>query len=319
MTPALTDRVVMVAGATGNLGAAVARGFQAGAHWCWLIAPPIACWPVPRSGAAPQHMLCGAVDATDPDLVQQWVDAAIARFGRIDVLANTIGGYKAGTPTHETALETWDFMFNLNARTAFIISRAVLPQMLRRAPVASFTRPRVRPWPARPTTAPTTPPKAWWCASWRAWPPNTSSLGITVNCVLPGTIDTPQNPPTCPTPTGASGCRPPPSPTPLSSWPRTRPATSRARRIPGLRSELDHNGKYQTAEPGCQRMRDMAENRLFGSPFPGMDPYLENPATGLIFMTGCNKIVSSSMRFCLRPTTHPVEKAGVGCRLGGWN
>lgn len=52
-------------------------------------------------------------------------------FGRIDILVNTVGGYRAGTPLHETSLETWDFLLNLNARSVFIACRAVIPTMLK--------------------------------------------------------------------------------------------------------------------------------------------------------------------------------------------
>jgi NAD(P)-dependent dehydrogenase (short-subunit alcohol dehydrogenase family) len=60
------------------------------------------------------------------------VQEVVSRFDRIDVLVNTVGGYRGGTPVHETPLETWDFLFNLNARSAFIASRAVIPIMLQR-------------------------------------------------------------------------------------------------------------------------------------------------------------------------------------------
>lgn len=58
--------------------------------------------------------------------MQETVD----HFGRIDVLVNTVGGFRAGPSVHETPLETWDFLFNLNARSVFIASRAVIPAML---------------------------------------------------------------------------------------------------------------------------------------------------------------------------------------------
>ncbi len=70
------------------------------------------------------------MDAGDPQAVERAVAEVLGRFGRIDVLVNTVGGYRAGTPVHETPLETWDFMLNLNARTAFVVSRAVIPVML---------------------------------------------------------------------------------------------------------------------------------------------------------------------------------------------
>lgn len=190
-----SDRVVMVAGASGNLGGAVARAFAAaGAH---LVLADRAADRLPRLfpelADSPQHLLQSGVDATDPDSVQKWVDAAVARFGRIDVLANTVGGYRAGAATHETALETWDFMLNLNARSAFIISRAVLPALL------SQGHGRIIHTAARAALAGTANHSAYTAAKSavvrlvESMAAETKHQGITVNCVLPGTIDTPDN------------------------------------------------------------------------------------------------------------------------------
>lgn len=191
----LSKRVVMVTGASGNLGSAVVRGFQATGAQLVLADRAADRLPglFPDLATSPNHMVCGAVDATDPDSVQHWVDAASARFGRIDVLANTIGGYMAGTATHETSLETWDFMLTLNARTAFIISRAVLPQMLRQGGG------RIIHTAARAALAGTANHSAY-NASKSVVVRLVESMaaeykhdGVTVNCVLPGTIDTTQN------------------------------------------------------------------------------------------------------------------------------
>lgn len=192
---ALTDRVVMITGASGNLGASVARGFQAAGAQLVLADRAADRLPglFPDLTDSAQHMLCGAVDATDPDSVQRWVDATIARFGRIDVLANTVGGYKAGAATHETSLETWDFMLNINARTAFVLSRAVLPQMLRQGSG------RIVHTAARAALAGTANHSAYNASKSvvvrlvESMAAETKHQGITVNCVLPGTIDTPQN------------------------------------------------------------------------------------------------------------------------------
>jgi NAD(P)-dependent dehydrogenase (short-subunit alcohol dehydrogenase family) len=191
----LTEKVVLVTGASGNLGSAVARGFEAAGAQLVLADRAADRLPglFPDLVASPHHMLCGVVDATDPDSVQHWVDAAVARFGRLDVLANTIGGYKAGTPTHETSLETWDFMLGLNARTAFIISRAVLPHMLRQGGG------RIVHTAARAAVAGTANHSAYNASKAvvirlvESMAAEYKHQGVTVNCVLPGTIDTPQN------------------------------------------------------------------------------------------------------------------------------
>lgn len=128
-----TDQVVMVTGGTGNLGSAVVRCFlAAGAH---LVVPDRsaerAAQIFPDLVNAPGHLFVGGCDVTDPEQVERLVQDTLARFGRIDVLINTVGGYQAGKPVHETALETWDFLLNLNARSVFLVSRAVIPSMLK--------------------------------------------------------------------------------------------------------------------------------------------------------------------------------------------
>jgi len=45
------------------------------------------------------------------------------RFGKIDVLVNTVGGYHGGSTLHDTSDETWDFVFNLNVRPVFNLPR----------------------------------------------------------------------------------------------------------------------------------------------------------------------------------------------------
>jgi NAD(P)-dependent dehydrogenase (short-subunit alcohol dehydrogenase family) len=138
-------------------------------------------------------LLLDGVDAADADAVEGAMQRVLERFGRVDVLANTIGGYRAGQPVHETPLDTWEFMLHLNARTAFVLSRAVVPHMLSQgsgkivhvAARAALTGGRKA---------------AAYSASKSAVVRLVESLaaelrreGINANCVLPGTIDTPDN------------------------------------------------------------------------------------------------------------------------------
>ena len=127
-----TGRIVMIAGPSGNLGQAVVRAFEAAGARLVLLdrAPDRLPGLFPDLAATTAHLLLGAVDATDVAAVEAAVQQAVERMGRVDVLVNTVGGYRAGTPVHETPVETWDFMLNLNARPAFVLSRAVVPVML---------------------------------------------------------------------------------------------------------------------------------------------------------------------------------------------
>lgn len=138
-------------------------------------------------------MLATSVDLTQQAAVQGMVVRALERYGRIEVLVNTVGGYRGGTPAHETSLQDWEYMLDLNARTALIISQAVVPVMLNQGygKIVHFGSRAALQGSAR---------AAAYSASKSAVVRLTESLaaavkrqGVNVNCVLPGTIDTPQN------------------------------------------------------------------------------------------------------------------------------
>jgi NAD(P)-dependent dehydrogenase (short-subunit alcohol dehydrogenase family) len=190
-----SDRVTLVTGAAGNLGSSVAHKFDhAGAHLALfdqrLDRLEEVCGDLDKSS---NHLLIGSVDLTDPDTVENAVKRVMDHYGRIDVLVNTAGGYRAGTPVHETSLELWDFMLNLNARTAFITCRAVIPFMIQ-AGSGAIINIGARPGLKGVANA------AAYGASKGALIRLTESLsaelklhGINVNCILPGTIDTNEN------------------------------------------------------------------------------------------------------------------------------
>jgi len=190
-----SGRVVMVAGAAGNLGEAVARAFgEAGARLVLLDRGPDRLTALyPELARAEGHLLLGGVDAADETSVAAAVGAALERLGRIDVLANTVGGWRGGTAAHETPLETWDLLHDLNATTALVLSRAVVPAMLEqgmgkivhtaaRAALAGSAR-----------SAAYSASKAAVVRLVESLAAELGPRGINVNCVLPGTIDTPQN------------------------------------------------------------------------------------------------------------------------------
>ena len=64
--------------------------------------------------------------------VQDFVQATLDKFGQIDVLANTIGGFVGGIPVAEMAEERWNFMMDLNLKSIFLCCKAVLPHMIER-------------------------------------------------------------------------------------------------------------------------------------------------------------------------------------------
>ena len=191
-----TDQAFIVTGATGNLGQAVARTFAAANANLTLvdIAGDRLSETLPELAASGTHFLNpDSVDVTDPDAFGAVVQASIERFGRIDGLLNTVGGFRMGPAVHELDLDDWDFMLNLNARSVLVTCRAVLPHLLeagrgRIVSVAARSGLTGYGW-----MAPYSVSKSAVIRLTEAIAEEVKDSDINVNCVLPGTIDTPQN------------------------------------------------------------------------------------------------------------------------------
>ena len=59
------------------------------------------------------------------------IDAAIERYGRIDILVNNVGGSR-NAKIWEMKVDDWDFVLRLNLRSTFLCTRAAVPHMMRR-------------------------------------------------------------------------------------------------------------------------------------------------------------------------------------------
>ncbi|MFP4208296.1 MAG: pteridine reductase [Wenzhouxiangella sp.] len=70
-------------------------------------------------------------DLADPDAAQTIHDAALAAFGRIDVLVNNASAFYP-TPVKQARQDDWDDLFASNARGPFFLSRTCAPELARR-------------------------------------------------------------------------------------------------------------------------------------------------------------------------------------------
>ncbi|MCK5430088.1 MAG: SDR family oxidoreductase [Anaerolineales bacterium] len=190
-----TNRVALVTGPAGNLGNAIARAYlEAGANLLLVDRSPDRLPQLfPDIVDSPDHFLATSVDSTDPDAVRAMVAQAVERFGRIDLLVNAVGGFRGGTPLHETPLKTLDLLFNLNARTMFIASQAVIPHMLAQG-TGKIVNVAARPGlTGRKDMAAFSASKSAVIRMTESMAAELKGDGINVNCILPGTIDTPKN------------------------------------------------------------------------------------------------------------------------------
>lgn len=174
------QRIVMVTGAAGNLGRAVAKAFSdLGATLVLLDAKP--------GDAIVQ------TDLRDARSVQQAIERTLERHGRIDVLCNIAGGFRMGPSVHETPDPDWDFLFDLNAKSVLHMARAVVPAMIRSG---SGKIVNVGAYAAQRGVAAMGAYIASKSAVIRITETMAAELrekNINVNCVLPTIIDTPEN------------------------------------------------------------------------------------------------------------------------------
>jgi NAD(P)-dependent dehydrogenase (short-subunit alcohol dehydrogenase family) len=132
-------------------------------------------------------------DVTDAASVARAVETAVARAGRIDALVNLVGAWAGGPLVHETDDATWRRMLDVNLNSAFLLSRAVLPHLLRQGAgrlVHVGSRAAVEPFPGGVAYIVA---KAGVVALTRAIATEVAGRGITANVILPGTIDTATN------------------------------------------------------------------------------------------------------------------------------
>jgi NAD(P)-dependent dehydrogenase (short-subunit alcohol dehydrogenase family) len=189
------DRVVVISGGTGALGQAMVLAFLgAGARVC---VPYV----VPAEQAALQARLAPAeaarvemkpCDLADEAAVNAYVSDIAARLRRVDVLVNAVGGF-AGGDLASTPMAEWNRMMTLNLTTAVVGCRAVLPEMTRArwGRIVNIASRAVIP-PQGGFIAYTVS-KAAVITLTQALAQEVRAQGVTVNAVLPSTMDTPAN------------------------------------------------------------------------------------------------------------------------------
>ena len=191
--PDLSERVILITGAAGTLGQAAAAACRAAGAEVVLLDRDESRAQQAAADIDANHCTGCGVDLTDPDAVEGVIGRIVGEFGRIDGLANVAGGFRMGPPLHETSDADWDFMLDLNLRTVFNTCRAVIPRMLAGAhgrivniAARAADAPKAR-------MAPYNISKAGVITLTESLAAEHRDDGITVNCILPGTIDTPAN------------------------------------------------------------------------------------------------------------------------------
>src|SRR5215216_4525448 len=119
-------RVAMISGASRGIGLAIARELkQAGLALSLGVRRP---GEFRDPLAADGEVLVHPYDAHERDAAKAWVDATIARFGRIDVLVNN-AGISRFVGLEEGSEDDLDELLAINVKAPFRVIRAALPHL----------------------------------------------------------------------------------------------------------------------------------------------------------------------------------------------
>ena len=130
------------------------------------------------------------VDVADPGAAQRLADETAQGEGQIDVLFNNAGISGVGT-AHETSVELWDKVMAVNVRGVFLVSKFVVPHMIRRKKGSIINMSSTIAEIGLAQRASYAASKGAILALTRAMQVDYAPFGIRVNALLPGTIHTP--------------------------------------------------------------------------------------------------------------------------------
>ena len=181
-------KVVLVTGANGGLGTYVTQAFlETGASVIGTSRK------IQQSDFSSPGFIAMPAEISTREGAKVLVGQVVERFGRIDVVAHTVGGFAGGQSIADTDDATVQRMFDLKLNSAFYLLRAALPAMRKTSNgriIAIGSRAAVEPGPGVGAYSAS---KAALVSLIKTVAAENKDAGITANVILPGTMDTPAN------------------------------------------------------------------------------------------------------------------------------
>lgn len=187
------NKVTIISGASGGLGSVVSRKFyEAGASLVLVGSRPAGVEALAGELGGERALPLG-VDLVEPSGAEQVVAATLERFGRVDILLNLAGGFTGGVPVSESDPQDLQRMLDINLWTTYNLCRAAVKPMLNQQwgrIVNTGSRDAER---GRAKYSAYSMSKAAVLRLTESLAAEVKGTNITVNAILPGTIDTEAN------------------------------------------------------------------------------------------------------------------------------
>src|SRR6201987_912969 len=184
----MKGKVVLVTGANGGLGTSVTRAFlDAGATVVGTSRR------IQASEFRNSNLVAIPAELSKGEGAKSLVDQLVAQFGKLDVLAHTVGGFAGGQSVAETDDETFQRMMDMNLNSTFQILRATIPALRKTGAgriVAIGSRAALEPGANVGAYGAS---KAAMVSLIRTVAAENKDAGMTANAILPGMMDTPSN------------------------------------------------------------------------------------------------------------------------------
>ena len=195
MAGRFSNKVALVAGGTGGLGCAVSRAFlQEGANVAVTFRRQEEFDALRKSAGQQASSLTGyEVDVTNDSAVEKIVEVILGGRQRLDMLVNTVGGYKAGRKLWEQDSKILDQMLYLNLRSGYVLTRAVVPAMLKQGGGAIVNVAAKAALDPPAGAAAYAASKAAAIAMMNSLAADLKGTGVRVNSILPSIFDTETN------------------------------------------------------------------------------------------------------------------------------
>lgn len=181
----MNGKIVLVTGANGGLGTEVTQAFlDAGATVVGTSRK------IQQSGFNHSNFTAIAGDVSTREGASAVIKQVVSRFGKLDVLAHTVGGFAGGSSIADTDDATFKSMFEVNLNSVFHILRASIPALRKTGSgriIAIGSRAALEPGAQIGAYSAS---KAAMVSLIRTTALENKDAGLTANVILPGTIDT---------------------------------------------------------------------------------------------------------------------------------